>query len=1115
MSSADDLNQALADVIANAMTALNGGGSDDDENDGRANGNGNGDAGINVDSSAKLNDNDDETNNNNNDNNDNNDNHNDDDDDDDDVKVDSEDEEEELDHQRIFEEVAQQLFRNDNHDNDSSGTNVGSEHGHGEEHSANNARSSDADADADAGAGADDDNFDLESILQNVGQFIKDHDHAHEHNHDFQLGETHIKKGDDDHVEQEQEEKEEEEEVDNNNHSGKDSGDMHLLHLKNLITDAILETHSKETPKEKFKDIVGEDLQEELSKIIEHTVNKTHGEEEQLETGGKEKDKDESQQQKVLKQLNKLKDSSNNNNNDNDNENKNNNNNNNNAATDEDEININEILNNAIQMATSIEFGNHESRTIEEISDILKNSVVTKKSPQQTITPKTIPIATTTTTTTTATTGTGTGASASTSNTTTKQAEQKKNKAPTQVKSVKPPNEVKQKRAYTRKPKSPPGSSIIDNSNANVQAKKNNVSEVQGPQKQFASLTSTTAQSQLKPLSIKETLALKRSSMKPMRDYSSISSLKEISEQEKLLNQQHQHQHQPHHHHHQQQAQQAQQAQPQPLQPHAQQQTQKVQPLSTFDKGAANDSIQTAIKKITSGTQKELPENTISIITHAITEAIKNFNVSVGNNNNISITKNNNLNNNKYQVFTAKKYDVNRKNFYDEKTLKEKIKAENRERKKKWRISNSERNKDNDLRFRVQKRASHLFGGEDSEEKRKWIEVQFEKRKNKRILRELELSEKSTEKSPTIDIKEEDENSSLLENENIPVKNIENNQDSIQSTISNDDNTTGNKEKEISGESVTTATSAAIAAALSAANNDGVNSSHFPITTDFITKIVTSIFESAAASSSLSPVVGATSNSGVEKISGGGVVSSFKIDSNKKKFSNLTGKGKTSSGENSIVIAPPSKLPDSELTKLLRDGRPSSKNSFSAFNANNTGDIVSGPLSGAIHSTKEIMKSIARSLSTSTESNNQAQTSQKRKGIDHYDDENGKKKLKKLEIIDEGNSKILGNPTLSSDEIKHPDINENVSTPVSTSISAFPKVPISSSSNNSWSIRLPQYKKTSSGSPPILTESHSNINNAKNVNSEKSLQASASPGPIKKPLQRPGFQRPGFQRPKW
>ncbi|KAI8098545.1 uncharacterized protein BX664DRAFT_381247 [Halteromyces radiatus] len=64
--------------------------------------------------------------------------------------------------------------------------------------------------------------------------------------------------------------------------------------------------------------------------------------------------------------------------------------------------------------------------------------------------------------------------------------------------------------------------------------------------------------------------------------------------------------------------------------------------------------------------------------------------------------------------------------------MNQKVRADNRERKKRWREQNEERNKDNDLRCRVNKRAHKLYGKEDSEQKRQWIEEEFAKRQHRR-----------------------------------------------------------------------------------------------------------------------------------------------------------------------------------------------------------------------------------------------------------------------------------------------------------------------------------------------------------------------------------------------
>ncbi|KAI7866970.1 hypothetical protein BDF14DRAFT_1882082 [Spinellus fusiger] len=64
--------------------------------------------------------------------------------------------------------------------------------------------------------------------------------------------------------------------------------------------------------------------------------------------------------------------------------------------------------------------------------------------------------------------------------------------------------------------------------------------------------------------------------------------------------------------------------------------------------------------------------------------------------------------------------------------MNQKVRADNRERKKRWRVHNEERNKDNDLRCRVNKRAIKLFGKDDSDHKLRWVEDEFQKRRAKR-----------------------------------------------------------------------------------------------------------------------------------------------------------------------------------------------------------------------------------------------------------------------------------------------------------------------------------------------------------------------------------------------
>ncbi|KAJ2861716.1 hypothetical protein GGH94_004724 [Coemansia aciculifera] len=84
--------------------------------------------------------------------------------------------------------------------------------------------------------------------------------------------------------------------------------------------------------------------------------------------------------------------------------------------------------------------------------------------------------------------------------------------------------------------------------------------------------------------------------------------------------------------------------------------------------------------------------------------------------------------------------DVQRQGVLD------KMRQENRERKKRWREMNDERNKDNDLRCRVNKRANQLYGAHPSADKERWVGEEFERRQQRR--RDKETRKRPQEGSP-------------------------------------------------------------------------------------------------------------------------------------------------------------------------------------------------------------------------------------------------------------------------------------------------------------------------------------------------------------------------------
>jgi len=89
---------------------------------------------------------------------------------------------------------------------------------------------------------------------------------------------------------------------------------------------------------------------------------------------------------------------------------------------------------------------------------------------------------------------------------------------------------------------------------------------------------------------------------------------------------------------------------------------------------------------------------------------------------------------------------------------RERVREENRERKRRWREGNADRNKDNDLRCRVTKRANKIYGHESTLEKKLWIDDEFVKRRAKRLSKE-HTKNYNGEGSATFDLRD-----SLIDN---------------------------------------------------------------------------------------------------------------------------------------------------------------------------------------------------------------------------------------------------------------------------------------------------------------------------------------------------------------
>lgn len=79
---------------------------------------------------------------------------------------------------------------------------------------------------------------------------------------------------------------------------------------------------------------------------------------------------------------------------------------------------------------------------------------------------------------------------------------------------------------------------------------------------------------------------------------------------------------------------------------------------------------------------------------------------------------------------------------------RERVRHENRERKKRWRGQNMDRNRDNDLRGRVTRRANQIYGAANTPQKMKWIEAEFQNRRMKRMERGIGFDSFSFSKGP-------------------------------------------------------------------------------------------------------------------------------------------------------------------------------------------------------------------------------------------------------------------------------------------------------------------------------------------------------------------------------
>ncbi|KAK6458948.1 uncharacterized protein RJT20DRAFT_10584 [Scheffersomyces xylosifermentans] len=250
----------------------------------------------------------------------------------------------------------------------------------------------------------------------------------------------------------------------------------------------------------------------------------------------------------------------------------------------------------------------------------------------------------------------------------------------------------------------------------------------------------------------------------------------------------------------------------------------------------------------------------------------------------------------------------------DSPEYKEKIRIDNRERKKKWREENAERNKDNDLRSRVLKRAAAMFGEKDTPEKKAWADEEFNRRREKRISKKRKNdskphSEESSSEKTAI-VTEKDSNV-YLQDQNLvrPVTDIFN---ILSSTT----------QRENPGVALAaTAAATATAAAIYANKNSNANLKQVD---SAVSSILSKLMSNATAAGQQERMASLSR----------GVSSSFKLDSSPP----------LQTSQPSL----PSRLPDAELSSLVKTGSGSTSGILSRLSATIKGLTSNSSLPGTL-----------------------------------------------------------------------------------------------------------------------------------------------------------------------
>ncbi|RKP29335.1 hypothetical protein METBISCDRAFT_28314 [Metschnikowia bicuspidata] len=243
---------------------------------------------------------------------------------------------------------------------------------------------------------------------------------------------------------------------------------------------------------------------------------------------------------------------------------------------------------------------------------------------------------------------------------------------------------------------------------------------------------------------------------------------------------------------------------------------------------------------------------------------------------------------------------------------KERVRIENRERKKKWRQENTERNKDNDLRSRVIKRANSMFGSGTLPERRAWIEEEFTRRREKRISRQKQGGAKPESPGPAL-------------NDGKPRSDTMANDSKLVQRVTDIFNLVAECGTERDPKAVMVAVSAAIAVATSSLTDKNDLGDPKPAKSD-MSLIISSILENSAKSGSLkhiqflskNPKQPSVVNYGFLKLSSlNGVGNALKLSNSAVSADSL--KGPTNRYENELH-PPEYKRPRTEMLPAMSGG---------------------------------------------------------------------------------------------------------------------------------------------------------------------------------------------------